>query len=165
MLSSTCSTRTSTVESSKESRGNVSRQACSAAPAIPACAAASSPALSAKNATVAPTPPTRRASFASFSATRAGSLPTGFNHAEVAGLAAVRAVILPVHAQPDSVLAAAEAAVAVAAAIPFRLFTEHADDRAAHSRLWPDYKRAPWRRQDVTRCAASRATRSPFLTL
>jgi len=52
----------------------------------------------------------------------------GFNDADVAGLAAIRAIVKAVLAQPDVVLRLAETAVFFAFALHFRLVTLRADN-------------------------------------
>src|SRR5215471_14800604 len=126
------SIRTSSKGSSGASCGKQSRQASSAAAMRFALACESRPASAAKKPIAPPTPASRRASLVNLSRTRVVLLAKAIHDAEVASLAAVRAVVLPVSAHADPVLAHAYPAVAIAIALGFRFVADQAGDGLSH---------------------------------
>src|SRR2546426_4354834 len=124
-----------------------SPHASSAAATKSACASAPRPALSATWMTAAVTPAVKRASRSSFSSMRPISRATAVHHADVASLAAVRAVVKPVLAQPDAVLALAHPAVAVTGTLRLGVIALSTEDLLGHCRLCAEYKRVDQRDQ------------------
>src|SRR5262249_1500246 len=131
------SIRTSSKGSSGESCGKQSRQASSAAAMRFALACESRPASAAKKPIAPPTPASRRASLVNLSRTRVVLLAKAIHDADVASLAAVRAVVLPGNGHGDSVVAHEFPAVAIAIAGEFRFVANQAEDGLSHGSPLP----------------------------
>jgi len=127
-----------------------SLQASSIAATRLARADSSIPAVSAKWFTAPATPASNRGSRERVSSTLPVSIFCNGHHANFAGLPAIRAVILAVHAQANVVLPLTNATIAVALAVNFWLVTNGTDYSHSPARLQIHFIRPSRWRQDAS---------------